>query len=734
VFTGDLTGLNLGRYQITHRLGHGGMATVYLAHDPRLGRDVAVKVIDARHQETDKFLKRFEREARALAQLSHPNIVKVLDFGEQDGLPYLVMEHIPGGTLARVEKPIPYEQAARLLLPIADALHYAHAQGIIHRDVKPSNILLKASGKPMLSDFGIARMLGLEDTTDLTLSGSPLGSPGYMSPEQGQGKQVDHRTDIYALGTVFYELVTGVKPYKADTPMAVLHKQLTDPIPNPQKAIPTLPKDLARAITTALSITPNRRQADMSIFARELDKFAQGSMPKPVTSLLPDILTPTQTEWPVGKTQGKAWAKWGLGGVSLILVLGLALMGLWAQIPEQQPANVSAPVPTFTQSPTETSLTLAATPTFQPKPTVSATDEPPQALSQQTGKFAFFEALDDSEKCFLIVIEDIVAEKRKEKEVQCLSETIWSPDGQNFLGHKVISQFNVIWYLHSIDQDEYLWQVKRGYGGVDQCLFLDDKLFCRVTKSGNDEVYAFNFSNRQSSVILNMPSGIANFDISPGIGKIAFVSYPGNQPDLFIKEITDRYSYDYIIKTNVTEMGNLSPWWSNSGAIGWISEETLFFFTEDNDIYRVNILEKAPVKIASGGFLGFSPDKKKIAFYAEQVGIFDFTSDAVLHLPDSSVEGEKNIYWSHDGQYVALTSDDWENYFKLYRVDENEYVTISGQFENPKDLAWSFDNKQILFSASHSGLDGVYLVDIHGMNVEKVSSENQAYSPAWVGP
>jgi serine/threonine protein kinase len=372
----DLTNTTLGRYQITRRLGHGGMATVYLAHDPRLGRDVAVKVIDARHQETDKFLKRFEREARALAQLSHPNIVKVLDFGEQDGLPYLVMEHIPGGTLARVEKPMPYEQAARLLLPIADALHYAHTQGIIHRDVKPSNILLKASGEPMLSDFGIARMLGLEDTTDLTLSGSPLGSPGYMSPEQGQGKQVDHRTDIYALGTVLYELVTGTKPYKADTPMAVLHKQLTEPVPNPQKTIPTLPKEVARAITTTLSTTPNRRLADMSIFARELEKFTQVPMPKPAAFPLPDSLTPTQTEWPIGKAQGKAWAKWAIATITGVLLISL----IWTALQSRPPAatassqestitsttNVVIPTntATITVSPTATSTMLAsATPT-----------------------------------------------------------------------------------------------------------------------------------------------------------------------------------------------------------------------------------------------------------------------------------------------------------------------------------------------------------------------------------
>ncbi|MCS6994889.1 MAG: serine/threonine protein kinase, partial [Anaerolineales bacterium] len=193
-----LVGQSLGRYQIVEQLGQGGMSIVYKAYDTRLERDVAVKVLRTElfgQAVLERLQKRFEREAKALAKLSHPNIVKVHDFGEYEGQPYLVMEYLPGGTLkARLGKPMPWQEALRLLLPVARALDYAHEQHILHRDVKPSNILLTQKGEPMLTDFGIAKILDLEDGQTLTATGVGVGTPEYMSPEQGLGKPVDART------------------------------------------------------------------------------------------------------------------------------------------------------------------------------------------------------------------------------------------------------------------------------------------------------------------------------------------------------------------------------------------------------------------------------------------------------------------------------------------------------------------------------------------------------------
>jgi len=273
----DLTGQSFGRYHIVERLGEGGMATVYKAYDTRLERDVAVKVIRVGQfgqDVIDGILKRFEREAKALARLTHPNIVHINDYGEHEGVPYLVMDYLPGGTLKdRMRLPTSWQAAARLLLPVASALEYAHEHKIIHRDVKPANILLTDKGQPMLSDFGIAKILETEAGQTLTGTGVGIGTPEYMSPEQGLGRQVDGRADIYSLGIVFYELVTGRKPYSADTPMAVVLKHVTDPLPDPRKFRSDLPERVAQVLFKALAKNPEDRYQDAEGFGEALEKL-----------------------------------------------------------------------------------------------------------------------------------------------------------------------------------------------------------------------------------------------------------------------------------------------------------------------------------------------------------------------------------------------------------------------------------------------------------------------------
>jgi serine/threonine protein kinase len=272
----DLTGHELGRYHLLEKLGEGGMAIVYKAYDTRLEVDVAVKVIQTEslpQNAIERALKRFEREAKALARLTHQNIVKVTDYGEYEGKPYLVMPYLPGRTLKqKMDKPMPWQEAVQLLLPIAKALGYAHSQNIIHRDVKPSNILLTQSGQPMLADFGIAKMLELEETLDLTGTSAAVGTPEYMAPEQANAKTVDHRADIYALGIVLFEMVTGRKPFVADTPMAVLIKQATEPLPNPKQFAPNLPDQAVRIIVKALAKKPGDRYQRMAEFSNILEK------------------------------------------------------------------------------------------------------------------------------------------------------------------------------------------------------------------------------------------------------------------------------------------------------------------------------------------------------------------------------------------------------------------------------------------------------------------------------
>lgn len=231
----------------------------------------------------NEVLKRFEREAKALAKLSHPNIVKVYDYGEHEGSPYLVMEYLPGGTLKKIlGKPVLWRDAVRLILPVVRGVAYAHQRGILHRDIKPANVLITDDGEPMLSDFGIAKLFEGEQTTALTGSGMAIGTPEYMAPEQWTGI-TSPQSDLYSLGIVLYELVTGRKPYVADTPAAILIKQATEPLPSPRKFTVDLPEGLELVLIKVLARESGDRYHDINAFIVALENLIIG---EPVSSSL----------------------------------------------------------------------------------------------------------------------------------------------------------------------------------------------------------------------------------------------------------------------------------------------------------------------------------------------------------------------------------------------------------------------------------------------------------------
>ncbi|MCB2160544.1 serine/threonine protein kinase [bacterium] len=281
----SLVGKSIGRYRIIEQLGQGGMAVVYRAYDTRLEREVALKAIrigEIPESQRERLLKRFEREAKAQARFSHGHIVQVHDYGEYEGAPYLVMTYLPGGTLKqRVNGAVTYREAAAILSPIADALAYAHKREVLHRDVKPSNILFDGEGQPMLTDFGIAKLLGEVEEATLTGTGLGVGTPQYMAPEQWKGKPVE-QTDIYALGVVFYELVTGRKPYDADTPAALILMQATEPLPQPSTHATDLPERVEQVLYKALAVNPEDRYENMAVFAEILKELSLDESHKPI--------------------------------------------------------------------------------------------------------------------------------------------------------------------------------------------------------------------------------------------------------------------------------------------------------------------------------------------------------------------------------------------------------------------------------------------------------------------
>lgn len=279
----DLTGQTIGSYRLVEKLGAGGMAEVYKSYQPRLDRYVAIKFIRPELAVDTGFRTRFEQEARAIARLSHSNIVHIYDFGEEDRRYFLVMEFIEGQTLKSYlqeqfnsGRQVPLTLAISIISQVAAALDYAHSHSIIHRDVKPDNILLSGKGRAVLNDFGIARITDLGE--GMTQTGMAMGTPAYMSPEQIQGnkEQLGPPTDIYSLGIITYELLTGHTPFTADTPFAVMLKHLNDPIPLPRQLNPVLPEALERVLLKVLAKDPADRYQTAGAFVQALQQAVEG--------------------------------------------------------------------------------------------------------------------------------------------------------------------------------------------------------------------------------------------------------------------------------------------------------------------------------------------------------------------------------------------------------------------------------------------------------------------------
>ena len=427
----SLQGMTLGQYRIIEQIGRGGMATVYKAYQPGLDRYVAIKVLPPYYAHEEGFVERFKQEARSVARLRHPNILTVYDFGEAEGLTYIVMEFVEGGTLKeRLSRPLALDDAVALIIQVARALDHAHSEGIIHRDVKPSNVLLPRENWALLTDFGIAKVV--ESTLALTKTGVGIGTPEYMSPEQGQGMKLDGRSDIYSLGVVLYEMATGRMPFTADTPFAIVLKHMTEPLPLPRQINPNISESIERVVLRAMAKEPVDRFQTAGEMVQALeairiagDVAAPPRRPPIETEVIPPRRRPLTPPPPVVERR-QFNLMWLVAPVLALLLLG---GGFWAlsnrssspritptvsgtsvviarstevatstlaptalaaggatsvptRTPTKAPTREPTPVPpTATLRPT--SLPMAAT-TAAPRPTRTPTTAPPTATLKPT--------------------------------------------------------------------------------------------------------------------------------------------------------------------------------------------------------------------------------------------------------------------------------------------------------------------------------------------------------------
>jgi eukaryotic-like serine/threonine-protein kinase len=321
-----------GRYELEELTGSGGMSRVYVARDRQLGRRVAVKILHERFADDESYVERFRREARAVAQLNHPNIVTVIDRGESDGVQYIVFEHVEGEDLKELvvrTGPLPVRRAIELAVQIGRALSFAHANGVVHRDVKPQNVLLR-DGNAKVTDFGIARADGVEFESADTTTGTVLGTGDYISPEQARGERADEQSDVYSLGALLFELLTGHVPYPAESAVAAAMRHTTDPVPDVLAERPDVPARLATAVERALAKDRSDRFPSMDDFVDELIA-CRNELP-PVDAAQTMILPAQADERPRPALAGRGHGRRIVVPLlALVLLAGLAVGGyeLW---------------------------------------------------------------------------------------------------------------------------------------------------------------------------------------------------------------------------------------------------------------------------------------------------------------------------------------------------------------------------------------------------------------------
>lgn len=375
----NLTGKQFGQYRIIEPLGEGGMAAVYKAYQPSVDRYVAIKVLPQQFAKDPNFISRFEQEARILAKLQHPHILPVYDHGQADGYTYIVMPLVAEGSLTDflVNNKPTLTDIQRIISQIGDALDYAHSQGIVHRDIKPGNILIDTRGNCLLTDFGIAKML--ENTVQLTVTGGILGTPAYMSPEQGLGETPDGRSDIYALGVILYEMATGRIPFKAETPLAVMMKHVSDPLPPPRTINPTIPEDLERIILKAMAKEPADRYATDGEMVSAIQKIKPDAEPNLTggTSSQAQAIPPITPQGMLTQPS-KNWLGLAMGGLILILFIGLSWVFLNNQPETDQPVLTSTVVLTENMAGDTTTTTSSA---LNPNPSPTVTTQPTASLT-----------------------------------------------------------------------------------------------------------------------------------------------------------------------------------------------------------------------------------------------------------------------------------------------------------------------------------------------------------------
>jgi serine/threonine protein kinase/Tol biopolymer transport system component/ABC-type branched-subunit amino acid transport system substrate-binding protein len=750
-----LVGHTLGPYRLVEKLGRGGMATVYKGYEASLDRYVAIKVLPQHFAQDSTFLTRFRREAKAIARLNHPNIVPVFNFGKQRDLTYIAMQYVEGGTLKdSLGQPMPSQRAVKLVLQIARALSYAHKRDVVHRDVKPANVLIAESDWPLLSDFGLARMMG--SSVQLTQTGVGVGTPSYMSPEQGQGLKVDGRSDIYSLGIMLYEMLTGAVPFQADTPLAVVLKHITAPLPMPREINPDIPEPVERIILKATAKDPAHRFQTAEELIDALERVLAGlpveAPPIPVeageaTAVVPPGLPTTTTPAagaeisaatevlapPKAKPRVPIWAL-GLAGVLVlgVLIVAVAVLGLLARRGDRAARVEEASIsPTFREEAQERAPDVGSSPaaiaTKPPAPTPTPPAGPP--LAKREVKPCNWDGLGPG-LCIYPLEGGRPIKILEDTNLDFSAPVTWSPDGQQLA-------FSALEPGGSQDRDNKLYVVNADGSGLTQLPSLSNDIGPAWSPDG--EWLAFH-------------SGC----------DLAIIHPDGSEPTLIWRHAEGK-CVDH-------------PQWSPDGqkiAVSVILTDGMRAFPITREIWvfsRDSASTTRPVSITHENEnctqfeVAFNPDGRQVAYtdekceswlvsadgsgQAKRLDEFPYLWTASFHpqwvtegkMPLATPEPKPDLPAEQVGKIVE-TCDEAEPpqiCMRDVQTEQATQLTHDLDFENIGFSTWSPDGEQIIFDA---GSDSertrrndhkLYLIRADGSNLTQVShGDSNDIMPAW---
>jgi serine/threonine-protein kinase len=665
-------------FDLIETIGQGGMATVYKAFQPSVGRYVAIKVLPRQYSEDPAFTKRFQREARMIARLEHRSVLPVYAYGEFEGQPYIVMRLLESGSLRKrlFQGTLPLSTIARMLEQIAEGLDYAHQHGIVHRDIKPSNILLDERDNAYLTDFGIAKMLGT--TTHVTSEGV-VGTPHYMSPERCRGKSATPASDIYSLGAILFELVTGQPPFDADTPLAVMYMHVREPLPSVREIDPYLPAAIDDVIFHAMAKDPEDRYPTAVELAADFEKAVVE--PLPAAPPLPPPIPLAPPEPPAKARPAKRSLRW-LGSIVLpIGIFALVILGLafWPQIggwlgdhlPVDFPAAVETTPPDEETVPTIPVVETAAgedNPTRTPAPSPTATVEPTSdALFPATfdldiapglqigpGRLAFF-TLGESATSEIVLIDDDGTNRQVLTDNQVYDgEPDWSPDGQSLAFES----------LQTGNYDIYVGSVGDG----------------AITSGDLQQITSGTEPDRHP-------------DWSPNGALIAYESGSGDRSEIVVVQV---------------EGGMLNRLTSN------------------------NFADRAPQ---------FSPNSEQIAFMTNRRGVWEialmsYPGGQLIEVYDCPADDCRFPAWSPDGRFLAyntLSNEGEAGSIWVLEVATGRSMALVEEGENGRP-AWSGDGLSLFFNRTEDGTTDLYRLDLESREITRLTeTTSNDYAPDWTG-